>query len=177
MAQTNWWFRRLPVLAGAAFFLALGLFLVDGTPVLAQACATDTEPNNVETEAQTVPYGCITGTLAGDQDLFRWTVAGADVTPRQLVVSGLPDQALTVQLYTFPDPAEGAPAKLTELSFAPGGGEKRLPLLLAAGDYLLGVARAAGQAAAILVDVLGGAGVVGAGAANALPSTCNIGKK
>jgi hypothetical protein len=41
----------------------------------------------------------------------------------------------------------------------------------------LGVAKAAGQAASILVDVLGGAGVVGAGAANVLPSTCNIGKK
>jgi hypothetical protein len=139
-----------------ALFLALGLLLVGDLPVSAQACATDAEPNNVEAEAQTVPYGCMTGTLTGgDQDLFRWTVAGAEVTPRQLVVSGLPDQALTVQLYTFPDPAAGTPAKLTELSFAPGGGEKRLPLLLAAGDYLLGVAGSGAGAYQIGVEPFG----------------------
>lgn len=122
----------------ALLLVLVGLLLLGRpTPARAQACPVETEPNNDQASAQTFA-GCVTGALADkDQDLYSFVVTPEQAgRPALIAFDGVPAALTKVDLVQIRD---GRPRTLYTLTSPDGGTVQTPPLLLSAGDYLLGV--------------------------------------
>ena len=116
------------------------------TPLAAQSCTGDSEPNDQPAQATPISgAGCIAAELTdGDQDLYAWTVAETEARQLwQFTIHGLPTGVTAFQILRVTladngvDVAEST--KLYELSMRRGEPVTVGPLLLLPGTYYLGI--------------------------------------
>lgn len=122
--------------------LLILLVLMTSRPVIhAQDCLTDQEPNNEPSNAQPLT-SCAIGTLErDDQDLYRLTIS-EPAALRQITLDGVPRALTRTELFALED--DDSPRSIFALQSPNGGEVTSPPLLLARGEYLLGVSPAGG---------------------------------
>ena len=147
-------FHLLPLLAGGA----IAMFLLAGGMSAAAAraevaCVADAEPNDTPETAMPVAGAvCIAGdlTIAGDQDVFAWTVSATGAAPRwTFELQGIVGQQTRVEILrdAVPAGATTATAGPTLFTFTAEPGSTAptiVDLIVAPGRYFLGVAKSGG---------------------------------
>ena len=130
----------------------LGMLLA--VPVAAQSGFHETEPNDTPATANRIAGAVrvLGGLPPGDQDGFLWTVSDVDAQRRwSLELEGIPGALTVVEVIRLQYAEDGVGVASREVLFRLGSRDGSRPaiaedLVFEPGDYLLGVARAGGNA-------------------------------
>ena len=116
------------------------------TPPATAECVVAVEPNDEAPDAQDLPATAACVTAEHDnatQDVYNWTVGEAEAGQRwTIAVTGIPSQAVTLQVYRVELDESGTVLSSEQLAAADGGageGASLANLLWPAGEYVVGV--------------------------------------
>ena len=130
-------------------FVAFAILVIDISPLSAQSCTGETEPNDQPAQATAIGgAGCINAELGeSDQDIYRWDVdEGAAHQSWTFTLQGMPIGLTSVQLLRVTLAENGIDVaqstKLYEFSVQRGAEVTVDPLLFIPGTYYIGVVAA-----------------------------------